>query len=154
MAATFTPSGSSRRSAIGKMPACFEAVMNTPSHHRVHHATNPRYLDANYAGVFIVWDKIFGSFVPERADDRPAYGIVKPLESYNPLRIAFHEAGGLLADCRRDGWRPDRWVRRAFSPPGWSPDGAHNRSEDIRAAWLKAETEAPIRQSDPAAASE
>lgn len=140
--------------AIGKMPAWFEAVMNTPSHHRVHHATNPRYLDANYAGVFIVWDKIFGSFVPERADDRPAYGIVKPLESYNPLRIAFHEAGGLLADCRRDGWRPDRWVRRAFSPPGWSPDGAHNRSEDIRAAWLKAETEAPIRQSDPAAASE
>lgn len=121
---------------IGRMPRWFEAVMNTPSHHRVHHATNPRYLDKNYAGVFIIWDKMFGTFVEEREDDRPDYGIVKPLGSYNPVTIAFHEMAGLTRDCARDGLRPDRWVRRAFNPPGWSPDGNHNRSEDIHAAWL------------------
>ena len=148
--------------SIGRMPGWFEAVMNTPSHHRVHHATNPRYLDANYAGVFIVWDKMFGSFVEEREDERPVYGIVKPLGSYNPLTIAFHEAGGLVNDCRRDGFKPLRWLGRAFNPPGWSPDGHHNRSEDIRAAWLgsqanRAEHSArgvPLQQADRPPAAE
>ena len=134
---------------IGKMPRWVEAVMNTPSHHRVHHATNPRYLDRNYAGVFIVWDKMFGTFVEEREDERPDYGIVKPLGSYNPVTIAFHEAHGLLLDCARDGLRPDRWVRRAFNPPGWSPDGNHNRSEDIHAAWLKAQAAPEDRSGTP-----
>ncbi|MEO1029633.1 MAG: sterol desaturase family protein, partial [Pseudomonadota bacterium] len=85
--------------AIDKCPRWFEAIFNTPSHHRVHHATNPRYLDANYAGVFIIWDKMFGSFIPEQADDKPDYGIVKPLNTYNPIVVAYHEFGGLLKDC-------------------------------------------------------
>ncbi|WP_018147685.1 sterol desaturase family protein [Henriciella marina] len=147
--------------SIGRMPGWFEAVMNTPSHHRVHHATNPRYLDANYAGVFIVWDKMFGSFVEEREDEPPTYGIVKPLGSYNPVTIAFHEAGGLVADCRRDGLKPLRWLGRAINPPGWSPDGNHNRSEDIRAAWAAAQAGAaapgedmPRRQPDLPSAAE
>src|SRR5688572_17064453 len=76
---------------IGRMPRWFEAVMNTPSHHRVHHATNPRYLDRNYAGVFIVWDRMFGSFEPERDEDMPRYGIVRQLGSFNILWAAFHE---------------------------------------------------------------
>lgn len=122
--------------AIGKMPAWFEAVMNTPSHHRVHHAINPRYLDSNYAGVFIVWDKMFGSFVPELESDPPTYGIVKPLASYNPLTVAFHEAFGLARDCWHDGLRPDRWLRRCINGPGWSPDGKHNRSAELKAAWV------------------
>ena len=63
--------------AIGRMPNWFEAVMNTPSHHRVHHATNPRYLDRNYAGVFIIWDKMFGTFEAERDDETIRYGIIK-----------------------------------------------------------------------------
>ncbi|MDO9488768.1 MAG: sterol desaturase family protein, partial [Sphingomonadaceae bacterium] len=67
--------------AIKRLPRWFEAVMNTPSHHRVHHGVNPRYLDANYAGVFIIWDKMFGSFVPERDDEPVRYGIVKQLGS-------------------------------------------------------------------------
>ena len=62
--------------AIRRMPGWFEAIFNTPSHHRVHHGTNPRYLDANYAGVFIVWDKLFGSFVPEEDDEPVRYGLV------------------------------------------------------------------------------
>ena len=65
--------------------------MNTPAHHRVHHAVNPRYLDRNYAGVFIIWDRMFGSFEPERDDDPPRYGTVKPLGSYNLFWAALHE---------------------------------------------------------------
>ncbi len=124
--------------AIKRMPRWFEAVMNTPSHHRVHHATNPRYLDANYAGVFIVWDKMFGSFVPELDREKPVYGIVKPLGTYNPFVIAFHELGGFLSDCARDGLRPWRWMGRAVNPPGWSPDGAHNRSIELKRAYVEA----------------
>jgi sterol desaturase/sphingolipid hydroxylase (fatty acid hydroxylase superfamily) len=65
-----------------------ESVLNTPSHHRVHHGVNPEYLDRNYAGVLIVWDRLFGTFAPER--DEPKYGITTPLNSYNPLWINTH----------------------------------------------------------------
>ncbi|HKW76385.1 MAG TPA: sterol desaturase family protein [Terriglobales bacterium] len=66
-----------------------EAVFNTPSHHRVHHGVNQRYLDRNHAGILIVWDRIFGTFEPEQ--ERAIYGLTKNIDSYNPLRIAFHE---------------------------------------------------------------
>jgi hypothetical protein len=122
--------------AIGRMPKWFEAIMNTPSHHRVHHATNPRYLDANFAGVFIIWDRMFGSFVPELDADRPVYGIVHPLGSFNPLMVAFHELGALFGDCRRDGLRPWRWAGRLINKPGWSPTGEHARSDELKAAYL------------------
>ncbi|HOZ27796.1 MAG TPA: sterol desaturase family protein, partial [Hyphomonadaceae bacterium] len=122
-------------------PRWFEAVMNTPSHHRVHHATNPRYLDANYAGVFIVWDRMFGSFVPELDHDKPVYGIVTPLKSFNPLVVAYHSLFGLLHDCWKDGPRPWRWVARFFNKPGWSPDGQHARSDEIKQAYLTAHPE-------------
>ena len=127
--------------AIDRLPGWVEAVMNTPSHHRVHHATNPRYLDANYAGVFIVWDKIFGTFVAERRDDKPDYGIVKPLGSYNPFMVAFHEALGLVRDCASDGLHPHRWLLRAVNAPGWSPTGDHNRSEELKRAFVIAHPE-------------
>ncbi len=127
--------------AIGRMPGWVEAVFNTPSHHRVHHATNPRYLDANYAGVFIVWDRLFGSFVPEIERERPVYGIVKPVGTFNPFILAFHEAAALLRDCARDGLRPWRWGQRAINPPGWSPDKAHNRSLDLKRAYVAAHPE-------------
>lgn len=127
--------------AIDRLPRWFEVVFNTPSHHRVHHATNARYLDANYAGVFIVWDKMFGTFVPERADEPPVYGIVKPLNSYNPLAVAFHELSGLIADCAGDGLRPWRWIGRAVNAPGWSPDGRHRRSAELKAEFLAAHPE-------------
>lgn len=120
--------------AIQKMPHWFEAVMNTPSHHRVHHATNARYLDANYAGVFIVWDRMFGTFVEERADDKPRYGIVKNLGTFNPLKAVLHEWVGIAKDL----WAA-RSLREAvgyvFGPPGWSPDGSRDTSETIKARW-------------------
>ena len=116
---------------IGRMPCWFEAVMNTPSHHRVHHATNPRYLDRNYAGVFIVWDRLFGSFEPERDDDRPRYGLVKNLGSFNILWAAFHEWIGIARDLvRAPGLRAR--LGYAFGPPGWSHDGSRDTSEMIR----------------------
>jgi len=72
---------------IGKM-GWFEKIFNTPSHHRVHHGVNPQYLDKNYAGIFIIWDKLFGTFVEEKEEVK--YGIIKPLNSYNPLWINTH----------------------------------------------------------------
>ena len=123
---------------INRMHPWIEAVMNTPSHHRVHHAINPRYLDSNYAGVFIVWDRMFGTFVPELDSDPPEFGIVKQLETYNPLMVAFHEFLALVRDCVKDGLRPDRWIRRAINGPGWSPDGEHSRSAELKAAYVLA----------------
>ncbi|MFN7174059.1 MAG: sterol desaturase family protein, partial [Thermaurantiacus tibetensis] len=86
---------------VGRLPRLVEAVLNTPSHHRVHHATNPRYLDRNFGGVFIVWDRLFGTFEPERADDRPRYGIIRNLPTLNPLWAAVHEWVALVRDLAR-----------------------------------------------------
>jgi sterol desaturase/sphingolipid hydroxylase (fatty acid hydroxylase superfamily) len=120
--------------AIGRLPRWIEAVMNTPSHHRVHHATNPRYLDRNYAGTFIVWDKLFGTFEPERDGERIRYGIVKQLGSFNLLWAVFHEWVGLADDVRRAPWRHK--LSYLWREPGWSHDGSRNTSATIRARWL------------------
>ena len=102
---------------IGRMPSWFEAVMNTPSHHRVHHGSNPEYLDKNYAGVFIVWDRMFGTFTPEEA--RVVYGLTKNIASFNPFVIGFHEYAAILRDLRD----AKTWRRRfgvAWHGPGWT----------------------------------
>lgn len=94
-----------------------EWVLNTPSHHRAHHATNPAYIDKNFGGVLIVFDRMFGTFAAERPDDRPRYGLVHPVTSDNPFVIAFHEWGRLLTDLR--GARSARQAARVmFGPPG------------------------------------
>ena len=126
---------------IGRMPRWFEAVMNTPSHHRVHHATNARYLDRNYAGVFIVWDRLLGTFEPERDDDRPRYGIVKNLGSFNLLWAAVHEWVGIA----RDVWSAPGIINKInymIREPGWSHDGSRDTSETIRARWAEREQKA------------
>ncbi len=122
--------------AIDKCPRWFEAIMNTPSHHRVHHSNNPRYLDANYAGVFIIWDKIFGTFIPETKEDPCNYGLVTDLDTFNPLRIATHEWVGIFKDIAgAKSWK-DRLLF-LVAPPGWTPDGSRMTSEMIRNAWLE-----------------
>lgn len=83
---------------IGKLPRWFEWVFNTPSHHRVHHGSNPRYLDRNYGGIFIVWDRAFGSFEPE--GERVVYGLTQNVGSHGVLDINFHEWRALLRDAR------------------------------------------------------
>ena len=125
--------------AIGRMPRWFEAVFNTPSHHRVHHARNPVYLDRNYAGILIVWDKLFGTFQPELDDERCRYGIVKNLATFNPIRVAFHEWAGIAADVAR---HPRHALGYLFGPPGWSHDGSRETSAMIKA---RAQSSSPVR---------
>ncbi len=110
-----------------------EWLLNTPSHHRVHHACNPEYLGparlgANYGGVLIVFDRLFGTFVPERDDLPCSYGLVKPLRSYNPIYIAFHEWVAMVLDIASAGsWRER--LRYSFGHPGWRhPLNQHQES--------------------------
>ena len=117
--------------AIGRMPRWFEAVMNTPSHHRVHHATNPRYLDRNYAGVFILWDRWFGTFEPEVEDEPIRYGIVRQLGSFNLVWAVFHEWVGIARDVAAAPWRHK--LSYLWREPGWSHDGSRETSDMIRA---------------------
>ncbi len=119
--------------AIGKLPAPIEAVFNTPSHHRVHHARNPRYLDANYAGTLIVWDRLFGTFVPEDAEDRPRYGLVTNLGTFNPVRIALHEWVAMLRDAVQPGISLADRARYLFGPPGWRHDGTGRTAAVLKA---------------------
>ena len=98
----------------------FERILNTPSHHRVHHGSNPKYIDRNHAGTLIVWDKLFGTFEPEDPEDAPRFGLTTNINTYNPVRIAFHE----WADMARDVWNASGWrnkLRYAFGNPAWSP---------------------------------
>lgn len=99
-----------------------EWVLNTPSHHRVHHARNPRYLDRNYAGTLIIWDRMFGTFQAEEEDEEPVYGLTKPLDSWNPLWANLH----VWRDLARDAWLAPRWIdkfRIWIMPQGWRPEG-------------------------------
>ena len=121
---------------INKMPRWFEAIMNTPSHHRVHHANNPRYLDANYAGVFIIWDRLFGTFVAERSDDPPRYGLVSNLGTFNPLRVAVHEYAGIIKDVARPGLTLRQRLLYIFAEPGWCHDGGRKSSRQIKADYV------------------
>lgn len=120
--------------AVPKLWAPIEAVMNTPSHHRVHHGTNPRYLDRNYAGVFIVWDRMFGTFEPERDDEPIRYGIVRNLATYNPIKICLHEWVGIYKDIRGSKSIAEA-LGYFFGPPGWSPDGSRDSSKILKARW-------------------
>ena len=119
---------------VGRLPRWFEAVMNTPSHHRVHHGTNPRYLDRNYAGVFIIWDRLLGTFEAERADDPPRYGIVHNLATFNPLWVACHEWVGIARDLGRARSLKAAWLAVA-GPPGASTG---ETADVLRANWLAA----------------
>jgi sterol desaturase/sphingolipid hydroxylase (fatty acid hydroxylase superfamily) len=122
--------------AIGRMPRWFEAVMNTPSHHRVHHATNPRYLDRNYAGVFIIWDKMFGTFVAEVSpeEEKIRYGIIKQLGTFNLVWSVFHEWISIARDLCAAPFGSK--LGYAFGPPGWSHDQSRDTSDMIRARWI------------------
>ncbi len=121
--------------AIGKFPRWFEYVMNTPSHHRVHHATNPRYLDRNYAGVFIIWDRMFGTFTEEVDSEKIRYGIVRQLGTFNLLWSVFHEWVGIFQDLWSAPWRHK--LSYLVREPGWSHDGSRETSTTIRARWLE-----------------
>jgi sterol desaturase/sphingolipid hydroxylase (fatty acid hydroxylase superfamily) len=103
---------------IDRLHPKVEAVLNTPSHHRVHHGANRQYLDKNYGGILIIWDRLFGTFEPELR--RVKYGLTKNIDTYNPVRIAYHE----FADIAKDVAAATTWRQRAhhlFGRPGWTP---------------------------------
>src|SRR3954469_3724837 len=104
---------------IHRLPPWVEQVFNTPSHHRVHHGSNDRYLDKNYAGILIIWDRLFGTWEPER--ERVRYGLTKQLTTHNPVQVAFHEYLALLYDIRvTSGWRMR--LKLLLKGPGWRPE--------------------------------
>lgn len=119
---------------IGKM-GWLEYILVTPSHHRVHHASNPKYLDKNLGMFLIIWDKLFGTFqaeLPETEYQPIKYGLTKPLEKENPVSIVFHEWDAIRKDIgRKDlSWKEKYWY--LFGPPGWSHDGSRLTSEQLR----------------------
>ena len=117
--------------AIHRMPRWFEYVLNTPAHHRVHHGSNGRYLDKNYGGIFIVFDRIFGTF--EQEDERVIYGLTKNISTNNPFRIAFHEYFAVARDVMKS-----RSLREvigySLGPPGWPHSAAAARDAETKAA--------------------
>ncbi|WNG37562.1 sterol desaturase family protein [Archangium minus] len=123
-----------------------EGILNTPSAHRVHHAANLDYLDANYGGVIVIFDRLFGTYVPERDELPCRYGLVHPLKTNNPFKIVFHQFGPFLRDVMSA-----RSLREVagyfFAPPGWRPDGNSETTEDMR---RKAAAEKQAAASTPA----
>ncbi len=115
---------------IGKLPKPIEWFFNTPSHHRVHHSSDIKYLDKNHAGVLIIWDRMFGTFQEE--EEHPTYGLTKNINTYNPFLIATHE----WIDMFKDVFKPISWKERfqyIFGPPGWSHDGSRKTTAQLRA---------------------
>ena len=106
---------------VDRLPRPLEFTLNTPSHHRVHHASQGGYLDRNFGGILIVWDRLFGSFTAET--ERPVYGLTKNITTFNPLRVATHEYAAIARDLAAAGsWR-DR-VAHLVRGPGWRPESA------------------------------
>ncbi len=117
--------------AIKKLPAWFEFIFNTPSHHRVHHGSNLIYLDRNYGGVLIIWDRLFGTFQKEKF--KPKYGLTKNIQSSNPFIIVFNEWINMFKDIRKGKSFKDYW-NYIFNAPGWSRDGKSKTTKQLRSS--------------------
>lgn len=116
---------------IKKLPKWFEFFFNTPSHHRVHHASNVRYMDQNHAGILVIWDRLFGTFTEERENEKPVYGITKNINTYNLFKIASHEFVDIAKDVKRAPKFSDK-LKYIFCSPGWSHDGPDHRARTLR----------------------
>ncbi|MDZ4847137.1 MAG: sterol desaturase family protein [Chitinophagales bacterium] len=115
---------------VGKLGP-LEWIFNTPSHHRVHHASNHKYLDRNHAGLFIIWDRMFGTFQEEDEKEKPVYGITNNIHTYNLFQIASHEFKDLCTDIKRASDFKTK-LKYIFYPPGWSHDGEDRRAKVLR----------------------
>ena len=122
----------------------FEYIFNTPSHHRVHHGRNPKYIDKNHAGSLIIWDKMFGTFQPE--EEKPTYGITKPINSWNPVFANFSHYVEMSKDMKKIPSWSDK-IKYMFMKPGWLPAslGGYRAAPEVdRALYKKYETPAPM----------
>lgn len=114
---------------INRLPKFLEAVLNTPSHHRVHHGSDLKYLDKNHGGILIIWDRLFGTFQPE--EERPTYGLTKNIDSFNPLKIALITWLELFKSAKGTGSIPNGF-KYFLKPPGWSHDGSTKTVKERR----------------------
>ncbi|MEH6558110.1 MAG: sterol desaturase family protein [Oceanicoccus sp.] len=122
---------------INKLPPLFEWVFSTPSHHRVHHACNVQYLDKNYGGTFIFWDRLFGTF--EAEVESPVFGIPEQINTFNPIKASFHGWIELFRDVRNANGFLNKILYCAM-PPGWAPDGKGNTARQKQAAYAELQT--------------
>ena len=116
---------------VDRLPALFEAAFNTPSHHRVHHGSNIRYLDRNHGGVLIIWDKLFGTFSPELLEEPVVFGLTSNIETDNPVKVLSHEYKSIWENLKSTASWSDRF-KYIFLAPGWSHAGADRRAKVLR----------------------
>jgi len=114
---------------VDKLPKPLEFIFNTPSHHRVHHGSDVKYLDRNHAGILIVWDRLFGTFQPE--EERPTYGLTKNIQSFNPVVVALKTWRELFDTAMRSGSVKNA-INYFIRPPGWSHDGSTKTAKQMR----------------------
>jgi sterol desaturase/sphingolipid hydroxylase (fatty acid hydroxylase superfamily) len=129
---------------IKKLPAWIEQVFNTPSHHRVHHGRNPKYIDKNHAGSLIIWDRLFGTFQAE--EEKPTYGITKPINSWNAVWANMSHYSEMARDMKRMPLLADK-VRFLFKKPGWLPSylGGYRPAPEVDpATFKKYDTPSPL----------
>jgi alkylglycerol monooxygenase len=121
---------------IGKLPRWFEFIFNTPSHHRVHHGRDPKYIDKNHAGSLIIWDRMFGTFQPE--EEKPTYGITKPINSWNPVWANVSHYAEMTNDLKQIPSWSDRF-KYLFKKPGWLPEnmGGYRAAPSVDKATYK-----------------
>lgn len=108
-----------------------EYFMSTPSHHRVHHASNVKYLDKNMGMVFIIWDKLFGTFVAEDEKEKVIYGLTENIKTHHPVKMVFHEWISIGKDLRKSSSLKAKFMY-VFGPPGWSHDGSKKTARQLR----------------------
>lgn len=113
---------------VGKL-GILEWFLSTPSHHRVHHASNVKYLDKNMGMIFIIWDRIFGTFASE--EEEVIYGLTSNIKTYHPFEMVFHEWKAILSDMKKTISFKDKMMY-VFGPPGWSHDGSRKTSKQLR----------------------
>jgi len=114
---------------IHKTPKWFEFIFNTPSHHRVHHGSDIKYLDRNHAGILIIWDRMFGTFKAE--EERPTYGLTNNIKSFNPVVVALKTWGSLFSKAAHAGSFKNA-INYFIQPPGWSHDGSTKTAKQMR----------------------
>jgi hypothetical protein len=115
---------------VQKLPPVLELIFNTPSHHRVHHGSDLKYLDKNHGGILIIWDRLFGTF--QKEEERPVYGLTKNIDSYNPFIIALKSWADLARAAKSTG-SFKQGIQYFLKPPGWSHDGSSKTAKQMRA---------------------
>jgi sterol desaturase/sphingolipid hydroxylase (fatty acid hydroxylase superfamily) len=128
--------------AIRQLPRPVEFLFNTPSHHRVHHGVDLKYLDRNHGGILIVWDRMFGTFRKE--EERPEYGLTRNIGSFNPFVVAFRTWAELFGKASRSG-SFSNFIRYFTRPPGWSHDGSTRTTRELLEEYNRSHPESPIR---------